>query len=364
MRLEGETGAIGLDLAADFSPVPTVGRTSADHDRMPRPALSRLLPALVAALLVGVALLVPPAAYADPGVITGSVADPEENPLGGVSVEMVPAGNPEGAPVASATTAEAGEDIGDFSVAAPPAGAYWVRYTKAGFATTFLENGIDDGPVTLTVHADGLLSAPDLDVSDNDLGEVTLLRPAPTMTSKPVLSGKVAAGETVTLSPGSWSIKTDPDYLTVSWFLDGREADDFSDGAWFQKFEVPLAAVGKTLTYTITVDDPSGARVPATYSDSAGTVAKATAAVTGTVANGKVLNIRVAVRGVTSPRGAVVVKAKKKTIGTVTLKAKGKAKLKLPALKPGKHTLTVSYAGSGQIAAASTTIKLTVKKGR
>ena len=337
----------------------TVGACGADDTDMPRRALSRLLPALAAALLLALTFLAPSPASADPGVITGSTSDFDDNALPGVTVDFIAAGGADNPALATATT---GAD-GSFSVAAPPAGAYWVRFSKSGFATTFLDNGEDEGPVTLTVGADGALSAPGLtfEGDDRDLGIVTLRRPAPVMSSAPAVSGKLAVGQVVTLSPGAWSIATDPEFLTVEWFLNGKNADEFSDGNWFQKFEVPLSAVGKSLSYVLTVDDPTGERDSATYSGTVGSVPKATSSVAGTAAKGKLLNVQVTVPGVPNPKGQVVVKEKKKTLGTVTLKPKGKGKLKLK-LKPGKHKLTLTYAGNAQTAPSTGTVKVTVPK--
>ena len=334
----------------------TTGPPTADHSPMPRRALSRLLPALAVAMLLALTFLAPSPASADPGVITGSTSDFDDNALPGVTVDFISAGGANNPAVTSTTT---GAD-GGFSVAAPPAGAYWVRYSKDGFSTTFLDNGEDDGPVTLTVGGNGTLSAPGLDVSDEDLGIVTLRRPAPVMSSKPAVSGKLAVGQVVTLSPGTWSIATDPEYLSVEWFLNDKSADEFSDGNWFQKFEVPLSAVGKSLSYVLTVDDPTGERDTATYSGTVGSVPKATSSVAGTVVKGKLLTVQVTVPGVPSPKGQVVVKVKKKTLGTVTLKPKGKGKFKLK-LKPGKHKLTLSYTGNAQIASSAGTVKVTVR---
>jgi len=312
----------------------------------------------VAALLLALTLLVPSAAHADPGTITGSVSDFDDNPLGGVTVDLVNAGSTTGAAVVSATSVA----DGTFSMPTPPpnGGGYWVRYSKDGFGTTFLDNGVVDGPVAVTV-AGGQLSAPDLDVSDNDLGDVTLRRPAATVKTPPALSGKLVVGQTVSVSAGTWTIATDPDYLSVDWFLDGVDASEFSDGAWFQKFDVPAEAAGRTLTYLVTVEDPDGERDAATYSGTAGVVAKANGTLTGAV-KGKQLTVQLTVPGLSSPDGSVVVKDRKKVIGTVALKAKGKGKFKLPKLKPGKHKLTLTYTGTAGVAPATATVKLTVAK--
>ncbi|WP_110206699.1 Ig-like domain repeat protein [Nocardioides daejeonensis] len=58
--------------------------------------------------------------------------------------------------------------------------------------------------------------------------------------------------------------------------------------------------------------------------------------------------------------GKVTVKEGKKVLGTGTLKA-GVAKVTLKSLKKGKHKLTVSFAGNGNLKAASATVTVTQK---
>lgn len=324
---------------------------------MPRRAPARLLPAIGAGLLLTLTLLAPTPAQAVPGTITGSVSDSDSDALGGVTVDLIAPGDPAGAAALSVAT---GAD-GAFEVATPPGGAFWVRYSKPGYATTFLESAVDDGPVTVTVTG-GQLSAPGIDVSDNDLGDVTLLLVAPTVRTRPAVNGTVAVGETITVTPGTWSgVTPDPDFLSVDWFLDGEDASEHSEGDWFQRFEIPARALGKEITFTLTVEDPAGARQTATYTGSAGVVAKAPerlkGTLTGTVAKKKLLVV-LTVPGLPNPTGSVVVKEKRKTLGTVTLR-KGKGKLKLK-LAPGKHKLTLTYAGSDQVLPAKGVVKVTV----
>lgn len=318
-------------------------------------APSRLAALVTLALVLALALVAPgvPAHAAAP--VSGSASDYDGGPLAGVTVGFLPAGNADGAPALSATTG----DDGDFEVVVPD-GSYWVRYSKAGWTTALLQNESDEGPETVTV-AGGAISGATLDVADGVLPDVSLLLPAPELRAKPRLTGAVEVGGTVTITPGTWAdLTVDTDLVTVEWYLDGVNADEHADGDWSQKFDVPLAAVGKTLSFALWIDDPDGQRATAEYAGTAGVAGKATAALTGTV-KGRLLTAVLAVPTVSSPPGSVVVKERRKTLGTITLKARGKGRLKLPKLSPGKHKLTLTYAGTEQIVSARTIVKITVK---
>ena len=62
------------------------------------------------------------------------------------------------------------------------------------------------------------------------------------------------------------------------------------------------------------------------------------------------------------PTRQILVKDGKKTVATIKLKAKskGKAVVKLTKLKPGKHKLTLVYAGGKVVNAAKATVKAKV----
>lgn len=291
--------------------------------------------------------------------LKGTVSDWNGDALAGVAVTVFAAG---GSTVAgSDTSTKVGEDAA-FRVGVRP-GKYQLRFEKAGYHTTYLENGADDGPVTVTVSATGTVSAPEIDLNaDGSLPDVTLLLPPATMGQAPKLAGKAAVGETLTLSPGTWQgIDVDTEYLSVDWFIGGEPADDYSAGGWFQKFEVPIGAVGKKVGFRLTVDDPEGAHAPAVYEGSSGVVPKAAARLKGAFKKGK-LSVALTVAGLPKPTGKILVKDGKKTIATIKLKAKskGKAVAKLTKLKPGKHKLTLVYAGSKSIASAKATVKAKV----
>ena len=77
------------------------------------------------------------------------------------------------------------------------------------------------------------------------------------------------------------------------------------------------------------------------------------------------LNVRVTSRYVSNVTGKVKVKIsghKKKLTERLTATDKGKAKIQLPKLKPGKYQVKVKYAGSNTVAPSKDNpVKLTVK---
>lgn len=80
------------------------------------------------------------------------------------------------------------------------------------------------------------------------------------------------------------------------------------------------------------------------------------------VKKGKRGKVKVSVsQGLGSPAGKVVAKEGKKSLGSGTLKS-GTAVVKLAKLKPGKHKVVLSYAGSDSSAASSTKVTVKVAK--
>ncbi|GAA4746354.1 hypothetical protein GCM10023350_33840 [Nocardioides endophyticus] len=289
--------------------------------------------------------------------LKGTISNWNGEPLTGVAVTVLTEGG--SAAVASDTSRAIGGDLGAFQIGVRP-GKYWLRFEKAGYQSTYLENGVDEGPVTVTVSPTGTVSAAEVELNaDGSLPDVTLLLPPAAVVKAPKLTGAAVAGQTLTLSPGTWQgIEVDSDYVLVEWFIDGTPADDYSAGAWSQKFDVPVAAVGKKIGFKITVDDPEGAHASSVYAGSTGVVPKAAARIKGAFKKGKLL-VTLTVAGLPKPTGSFLVKDGKKTLVTVKLKAKskGKAVVKLTKLKPGKHKLTLVYAGSKTIKAAKATVK-------
>lgn len=329
------------------------------------PRAPRLLLALLGLLLIAPAsavLLTPAATAAEPFALIGTVSDPAGNPLAGVAVSVLPAGG--GAPVASAATSTVGDTQGFYRIVVQP-GSYWVRFERSGYATAYLENDGDEDPAVVVVGADGAVTSPgvELDV-DGWLPDVSLLLPPPTVKQAPRLTGEAVVGQTLTLSAGTWSdIAVDTDYVTVEWLLDGEPADDYSDGDWSQRFEVPLEAVGTKVAFRLTVADPDGTRADAVAEGASAVVPKAVSAVTTTMRKRR-LGVVVSVPGVPRPTGKVTVTDGRRVVGRARLveRRKGRAVVKLARLKPGERRLTVSYAGPSTVLPSRSVVKVSVPK--
>jgi hypothetical protein len=327
------------------------------------------------ALLVGLALLAPApvllatSAQADPrpGYIEGTVSDYEGTELDGVTVTVQTLAGATVATGTSQTVADPADPTavtkGFYSVPVQP-GSYQLRFDRAGYDSAYLLND-DDERATVVVDGAGTVSAAGVDQDDDRwLADVSLLLPAPSPGQKPDLGGTPAVGETLTLSTGTWpGIDVDTDYITVEWFIGNDEADDYSDGAWWQKFTVPLEAVGSRVSYRMTVEDSEGAHAAATYTGSSAVVAKPASTVTATLKKSK-LTVLVTVDGVPKPSGTITVVDGKKSVGKTTLRerSKGKATVKIARLKPGRHKLTVTYTGPAEIQSSKTTVKVKIAK--
>ncbi|WP_193605841.1 carboxypeptidase-like regulatory domain-containing protein [Nocardioides dongkuii] len=297
--------------------------------------------------------------------LAGGVYDGEWVGLGGVTVEVLRAGttNP---PLHTGTT----DSEGGYRIAVQP-GVYHLRFSLAGRTTTYLLDEWDEKPARVTVSADGRISSPDLELEGDTLPDVDLLLPPATMVKAPSIRGSVAVGQTVEIDLGTWQgfdvTAVEPgedwrDYVYVEWFLDGRSADQWSGGSFSQKFTVPAQAGGKVLSFRVTIEDDEDLRAPIVWTSGGTAVPKAPSSVKGSVKKGR-LTITVTVPGLAKPTGKLTVLKGKKKVGKATLKAAGKGKaVVVLKLKPGKHTLTLVYAGTTSVAAA--TAKLKVKLPR
>ncbi|MFC6042085.1 carboxypeptidase regulatory-like domain-containing protein [Nocardioides hankookensis] len=301
--------------------------------------------------------------------LKGTVYEPVNfDPLDGVVVTAIPVA---GTATANQREGTTGPDasLGDGGVYRIPVkpGKYQLRFEKPGYQTAYLTNYDDTtAPVTVTVGPTGAISAPGLDLVDGVLDDVQMLFPPAAFKVQPKLSGKVAVGQVVSTTFGTLQgASIDKDYVIVEWFIDGKPADDYSTGNYFEKFKIPAVAATKKLSYRITIDDPDGVRASTVFTSKAIAVPKAPATVKGVFKKGK-LTVTLTVPTLPKPTGVIVVKDGKKKVATIKLTAKSKGKAVLPLsklkLKPGKHTLTLAYAGSKTINKAAGKVKLTVKK--
>lgn len=303
--------------------------------------------------------------------VKGLVLDEAYEPLDGATVLVLPVNaTSDTQAVATGTTGadpEAGEEHGYYRIPVR-AGRYVLKYKAAGHMTTYLTSFDTGKPAVVTVAASGITS-PGFVFTGNQIEDVQLLLPAPTMVTAPKLSGKIAVGEKVTTTVGRWNPNIEQyadwkDYVTIEWFIDGVPADDYSSGYYYQSYKIPAEAAGKRLSYRITIEDanPDGPfRSPIVFTSKPVLVPKATPTLTASYKKGA-LTVVVKVAGISKPLGTITVVDGKKKIGTIklTAKSKGKAVLKLKKLKPGKHKLTISYSGDATVSPAKTKLKIKV----
>lgn len=304
--------------------------------------------------------------------LKGLVYDEVYEPLDGATVVVLPAGTTDEARKTASAVTGADTVTGDASlgqagvyrIAVRP-GKYWLKYRKAGYATTWFSNGEDTGPSTVTVALDGRVTVPGLTLVGNQLDDVQLPLPAVVATRAPGLTGKAVVGKTVTVDVGAWKkpendapFVPDRDYLYVEWFLDGKPADDFATGYYSQNFKVTAAAGGKSLSFRLTVDDPAEetTRETAVFTSRAVPVPKAPSTVTGVFRKGR-LTITVKVPTLPRPTGTLTVLAGRKPVGKARLvtRSKGVAVLALK-LRKGKHRLTIVYSGTDAVAGAKKSV--------
>lgn len=315
--------------------------------------------ASAAALLVPVALIPAAPAHAVAFEVTGGVVDGLDDALAGVTVR--PLGGPS---TASATT----DAEGDYTLALS-AGRYTIEFSKPGYSTTTYDGAstayvVVDADGDASVEVDGESTPTD----ENVLDTVVLPSPAPTMDTAPTLVGTVAPGETVEATVGTWNpdIKDVEagedwrDYVFVEWFLDGKSADDYSDGYYLQKFEVPAEAGGKKLSFRLTIDDAEGVWASIVHTSAAVAVPRAKASLKASYAR-KLVKVAVTVPGTDRPVGTITVLEGAKKVGKAKLsaKSKGKAAVKV-RLKKGKHKLTVVFDGGKSVDGATVKVKAKV----
>jgi Tol biopolymer transport system component len=180
--------------------------------------------------------------------------------------------------------------------------------------------------------------------------------------AKPTIGGTAKVGSKLTAKPGSWTSGTKVSY---QWKREGKAIS----GATTSSYKLVAADAGKKITVTVTGAKSGYAKLAKTSSSK--TVAKVAPKVKAKLAKTSVkktakakLTVTAKATGFAASKltGKVTVKDGAKKVGSGTLK-KGKATITLKKItKTGTHKLTVSYAGTSQIAAKKTTITLKVTK--
>lgn len=185
---------------------------------------------------------------------------------------------------------------------------------------------------------------------------------APTFTTQPSVNGRHELGQTLTAVPGAWGPGATPTY-TYQW----KRGTSPIPGATSSTYVVSAADLGQTLAVTVTATRPAYA--PGVFTTSALPVAKLPSTTTlrgpKKVTAGKPVRLvlGVVVAGF-APDGVLTLTDGSRKLRSTKI-ASGTKKLKLTGLKPGKHVLTASYAGSDATeASTSRVLKLTVVKPR
>jgi len=189
-----------------------------------------------------------------------------------------------------------------------------------------------------------------------------------TVATAPAISGKVVVGQTVTSSPGTWSVFGVS--LAYQWYANGTAVK----GATARTLKVSSALVGKKLTVRVTATKVGYLSAVSTSAASAA-VSKAASKVALTVKPKKAttkkkvkVTVKVSAAGVSGLTGKVKVTYGKKSVTkTLTAKAKGKVTLKLARLKKGTVKVKAVYTPTSSAAKAvkkgtSKVVKVKVKK--
>jgi len=212
-------------------------------------------------------------------------------------------------------------------------------------------------------------SRPALDGTTVDFGTLIFGRaPAPLATTAPAMIGGVKVGSTLTADPGQWNRAGLS--FAYAWTVDGVVRSTATS------YVVQPSDAGRQLVLVVTAS--SAQYATATASSAAVTVplvatpvapedtrltAKLTA-VFGKLKAKKAGKVTVTVTSAKKkPTGRVVMKEGAITLGTATLmsSSKGKATIRLKALKKGAHTLVIAYAGDSSVQAASRTVRVKVR---
>jgi hypothetical protein len=173
---------------------------------------------------------------------------------------------------------------------------------------------------------------------------------SPVPTVDPSISGTPKYGQTLKADHGTWSgtVKS----YAYQWLRNG----DPISGATGSSYRVAAADATTKIAVRVTVTetglDPGVATSGAVTIDKLSSTTSA-GLVAGTIAKGKhgKVNVVVSGSGVVKPTGKLTVKQGKKTITSVSLKAKnaGRKTITLPVLGKGKHKLKVVYSGSDTV---------------
>jgi len=185
-----------------------------------------------------------------------------------------------------------------------------------------------------------------------------------TATAAPSLSGNPAAGNLMTVQPGTWSGTPAPTF-GYQWYANGAPIS----GANGSTYVVKPAEAGRSIAVLVTASRVGYA--PGTAATAPVKVAKVASRTTlrlvkKKIAAGKAALVKITLAATGQrPSGKVTIFDGRKKLKTYTIRSadNGSRIVKLPRLKPGKHQLTAAFAGSSATRASkSSKVVLTVLK--
>jgi len=248
-----------------------------------------------------------------------------------------------------------GIDVGpDGSVYVADEGDSRVKvFTADGTFRAAIGVGLLSAPWGVDVAPDGKVR-----VTDRNRDTIDTFRPVLKALTAPAISGTKKVGKTLKATPGSWPVPGLK--VAYQWLRDGKAIG----GATSSSYTLKTKDAGQKISVRVTVSRAEYGSASAT--SNAVKVAKLKAKVSAKLAKksikakqrGKV-TVTVKISGIKKPTGKLLIRDGKKTIKTVTLKAKhqGKVTVKLPKLKKGKHKISAQLKATKQLAKSTSSKK-------
>ena len=176
----------------------------------------------------------------------------------------------------------------------------------------------------------------------------------------PTITGTASVGNVLTALPGQWN---DNPGFAFQWLRNGQPVPGAA-GSTYSTTSVDAAA---SLSVRVTAskagrEDGEATSAAVTMGRLASTTTLGVTPYAVSKRTRAKLAITVGVSGVPGPTGKLVIKDGRKALKTLALTAgrKGVIVVRLPRLKPGKHTLKVTYGGSAGVAGSKAVLKLVV----
>jgi hypothetical protein len=185
-------------------------------------------------------------------------------------------------------------------------------------------------------------------------------RPAPTIGTRPVVSGDARIGEQLTVDPGSWT--PDDVSFTYQWFRDGEPMEGAADSQYW----VRATDAGSELTAQVTARQRGNLNAGTALSDPVIVKAASHVDVTmnrpvGTVADAYAVTVAVETARGDPASGSVTVSVDATPyVGTL---ADGRVTFALPAQTPGIHVVVVEYSGSAEVSGSTGVSGFVVRDG-